>query len=85
MWVAKVTLHGRVVEAFRKKGLPGRPQSAYSNNRSVNKCGWRRWIMLDGSQVRHVEKRDQQRGQKLLIRTIDPHSLRFLALSSSLL
>ena len=35
-------LDDRVGETFVKKGSPGRPETAYSHNRYVNRCGWRR-------------------------------------------
>ena len=31
-----------------EKAIVGRLETAYFNNSCVNKCGWRRWIMLDG-------------------------------------
>ena len=43
----QIMLDGRAGETSRKKGSPGRSETAYSNNRPVNKCGGRRWIILN--------------------------------------
>jgi hypothetical protein len=44
----QIMLDGRSGETFGKKGSPRRSETAYSNSRSVNKCGWRMQIMLGG-------------------------------------